>query len=1301
MSPKNTDPSLQSADPTWLALVAEDADAGVTRGLSHLATHITPLATRGATVSSASDGETEVRWSRDEMGAEPDRLLRIREQLGQGGQGTVLLAEQTALGRLVAVKIVTRSNAVRQESLRREGRLAAILDHPHIVPVHDAGNDFLVMKHLQGRTLAEAVRDVDLATRWRIGIDTLIAAADALAHAHQRGVVHRDLKPDNLMLGEYGEVWLLDWGLAHLLSEPDEVSSICAGTPSFLAPETARGQAAALRPPVDVWLLGATLFWVLSERAPWHNLSIPLALVAAAAGRIPDLAALAPTAPVRLVSLVQACCNKLPEQRPTAADIAERLRRWRRSADNDQAATTAFAEAQATLTRSAEVHGGEAYPLLEEAASAAAKAAALAPDHPEGPALMDAVQAAQLRAACEADDLTYAGLLATASTGARLDAVRPLLKSALRRRTQRQVAVRVGRIAAVAALVAVAGIGGWWFTAQRAELVRTAQARRAAAMALIHDRMATLPVDGVGFENAILDAERAVGLDPDTPEITDHRNRLRLAYAQWALAANQAGVAREQLPHLPADLRPALAAQADAVERATRDAQQEHRLQMLRHLMAAPLIPGIDSLNDEVVRARSVALAAISGDPRDPATATVQRTVLEAAIQSDRPDVRAVAGMSLVVRPDLGGPAAALPVVRDEVRQIAVQVSRMISLTQEPILLWPHLRAFSSRDGEHWGGSDIGSDRSGDDWFYRYGDVRSRLQAAITAANGNNDILIRDGVRDEVLDLGIAADVTDQAGGWIYELLPDDPECRARLQAEKKDLGKLLWRVRNAWLRNDIADTERWSALARGLAARNDLGTLTYVTNCLQEVYSKHDRHADAKRVCEEAYLQSGSKIFLMSAAIAANKSGDQAEANRLVDVYLASIPEDLRESFIMERFYVCLSDLGRRRDALEVARMLSSMNPRSPQFTSKLLFSLVDTRHFAEAETNATKLLSTSPSDTLNIELRADALAGLGRLDEALSEMRRLQRTDPSVSESMPEIYALAGHYREAAVEAKEAALPKAVFFASMAGATGDMVDMLERKRDDAASAAHLARLAASLGAPRAALAAIRPHAASKEGADALRCLMLSIPAVRARALPGDSPAQTIARLITLSLDDCPQAELTGCAPPRPAMWLAAARDLWPQDHELSALTAAITAAITTGLANDQADAGRAFRAHLSTADQLLAGRHDALWRSVRHEIEGLLLVWTDDAPQRPWWRGRCCAAVPSLPDWQPDAAAISDLRELLSLSGAALGDATVLAEWQLRLTGLAVVGQHASEPTIQALGEHLPRVAPQGPAP
>ena len=1287
----------KSADPTWLVLVGDDADAGLTRGLSHLATQVMPLAPHGAPhgapAGSASDGPSDVRWARDEVGAEPERLLRVREQLGQGGQGTVLLAEQTALGRLVAVKIITHSNAERQETLRREGRLAALLDHPHIVPVHDAGNDFLVMKHLQGRTLAEAVKGADLATRWRIGLDTLIAAADALAHAHQRGVVHRDLKPDNLMLGAYGEVWLLDWGLAHLLVDADEVSAICAGTPAFLAPETARGLAAGLRPPVDVWLLGATLFWVLSERAPWHQLSIPQALVAAAAGRIPDLAALAPTAPARLIALVQACCSKHPESRPTAAEIAESLRRWRRSAANDLAASAAFAAAYTSLARTTEVHGAAAYVWLEEAATAAAKATALAPDHPEGPALEDAVQAARLRAACVADDLTYAELLATASTGAHLDAVRPLLRSALRRRTQRQVMVRAARIAAVGALVAVACIGGWWFTAQRSELVRAANARRTAAMDLIRDRTATMPDDGVGFESAILDAERAVGLDPDTLDITAHRDRLRLAYVQWALAAKQAGVAREQLANVPADLRALLSAQVDAVEQATRDAQQERRVEMLRQVLTAPVIPGIDSLNPEVVRARSVALAAIPDDPSDPATATVQRSVLEAASRSDRPDVRAVAGLSLAVRPDLGGPAAALPLLRDEVRQVAVPVSRMVSLTQEPALLWPHLRAFAARDGERWGSSDIGSDRSGDDWFYRYGDVRSRLQAAITAANGNHDLLIRDGVRDEVLDLGIAADVTDQAGGWIYELLPDDPECRARLDAEKKDLGKLLWRVRNSWLRNDIPDTERWSALARGVAARNDLGTLTYVTNCLQEVYAKQNRHADAKRVCEEAYLQSGSKIFLMSAAIAANKSGDQAEANRLVDVYLASIPEDLRESFIMERFYLCLADLGRRRDALEVARMLSSMSPRTPQFSSKLLFSLVDTRHFAEADTFATKLLITTPSDTFNIELRAIALAGLGRLDEALSEMRRLLRADPSIIESVPGIYAVAGHYREAAGVALQAALPDAVFFASMAGATGDMLEILQRKRDDAASAAHLARLLASLGAPRAALAAIRPHAASSQSADALRCLMLSIPALRTGALPGDTPAQTTARLITLALDDCPQAELPGCAPPRPDTWLAAAREVSSPNRDLAGLTAAITTAITTGLdVND----GRTFRAELSAADQALAGRHDEWWRSVRHEIEGLLLVWTDRAPQLPWWRGRGCAAVPSLPDWQPDAAAIAELRELLSLSGSALGNASVLAEWQLLLAGLAV-GPQVSEPTIQALGEHLPRVAPQ----
>jgi len=177
-------------------------------------------------------------------------------ELGRGGMGVVYLARDTALDREVALKIVDRVHAG-----GREARVLARLEHPGIVPVHDFGElpdgrAFYAMKRVRGDRLDRwlaAGRDV--AER----LTVFLRVCDAVAFAHAHGVVHRDLKPENVMVGEFGDVLVLDWGIAQV---PDaaggRAGDAIAGTPDYMAPEQARGDADADHR-ADVYALGGVL----------------------------------------------------------------------------------------------------------------------------------------------------------------------------------------------------------------------------------------------------------------------------------------------------------------------------------------------------------------------------------------------------------------------------------------------------------------------------------------------------------------------------------------------------------------------------------------------------------------------------------------------------------------------------------------------------------------------------------------------------------------------------------------------------------------------------------------------------------------------------------------------------------------------------------------------------------------------------------------------------------------------------------------------------------------------------------
>jgi serine/threonine protein kinase len=309
----------------------------------------------------------------------------LERELGRGGMGIVYLAREVQLDRLVAIKVLPEAFAARDDiraRFLREARMAASLSHPHIVPIYRVSETsrfvFFVMAYVNGETLGDRLRSrgplpVVAATR------LLREVTWALSYAHGRGIVHRDIKPDNILIeAETGRALVCDFGIARgaaetNISDPGSVM----GTAQFMSPEQASSEPLDGRS--DFYSLGVVAFLALSGRLPFDAPNVPAMLLKQVAAEPPPIATVAPSIPRALAGVIDRCLRKSPSERfatgedltealeaasaPSRAKIPLALRVWTQSQDPLRPVYLAWS-AMFTMGLISELHRGRDWAIL-------------------------------------------------------------------------------------------------------------------------------------------------------------------------------------------------------------------------------------------------------------------------------------------------------------------------------------------------------------------------------------------------------------------------------------------------------------------------------------------------------------------------------------------------------------------------------------------------------------------------------------------------------------------------------------------------------------------------------------------------------------------------------------------------------------------------------------------------------------------------------------------------------------------------------------------------------------------------
>jgi len=478
--------------------------------------------------------------------------IQLERAIARGGMGEVWRGQQTSLQREVAVKVPMVGDP---REFLREAKTSGALDHPNIVPVYDlvqGQSPMLVMKLVRGEPWFDAIEE-DRDAQRRLNDDGLArhlrileSVCEAVAYAHHRGVLHRDLKPGQVMLGDFGETYLMDWGLASALDGrplhgDDEPLDWRCGTPCFMSPEQASEKFIGLSPSTDVYLLGGILYDLLTGYPPHHAINAHRSLQRALTNEIPPIAS---DLPAELAELAMQCLSTSPGDRPaTPLILRDALRDFQTGATRrneslslSERAEEAWSDLQneAVQLDALSVHARES--AISELVNQALQRWPL---NPAAGDVRASLLAWQTQRATERGELVMASLRLADYRGAIGEAHRPTaaqpdpkslstaIDVAQRKARARDAQRRLALVVSVLLLVALGAGSMWWARSERRRALierdlRT-QAERNLAAALAHGEGATNLIDFVlGELKDALDAE----LTPERGITKDNANEI-------------------------------------------------------------------------------------------------------------------------------------------------------------------------------------------------------------------------------------------------------------------------------------------------------------------------------------------------------------------------------------------------------------------------------------------------------------------------------------------------------------------------------------------------------------------------------------------------------------------------------------------------------------------------------------------------------------------------------------------------------------------------------------------------------
>lgn len=315
------------------------------------------------------------QWDKDDVTSDPPPIqpennrestrsvesrFRVIRPHAKGGLGEVFVAEDQELHREVALKEIQarfRNDASARQRFLQEGEITGRLEHPGIVPVYGLGDypdgrPFYAMRFIKGETLKQAIECFQTSgerfdsVQFRRLLERFLSVCHAVAYAHSRGVLHRDIKPNNVMLGEFGETLLVDWGLAKVIGRPEPIgegtlrpsaetapnetrAGMAVGTPSYMSPEQAAGNTKSLGPPTDVYGLGAMLYCMLTGVPPITDDSLERLLEKVRAGKLIHPEAIRADVPKALKAIcMKALAREEGNRYQKVTDLVADVERW-------------------------------------------------------------------------------------------------------------------------------------------------------------------------------------------------------------------------------------------------------------------------------------------------------------------------------------------------------------------------------------------------------------------------------------------------------------------------------------------------------------------------------------------------------------------------------------------------------------------------------------------------------------------------------------------------------------------------------------------------------------------------------------------------------------------------------------------------------------------------------------------------------------------------------------------------------------------------------------------------------------